>query len=145
MIKFLRITVILILGNFLANCSQVLQTVDLEINSEDNSSQENFNVIEKTLTIKEARKQKNAPYIRKVLQNGRGVNAQPIPEELALISRFPLQRTYRLQNWYLYVLTFSRLVDSNHSFHYNKKWPPKFSPGKYKLGVRYINFDTNQS
>ena len=35
------------------SCSQVLQTVDLNINSKDNTSQEEFNVA-KALTIKEA-------------------------------------------------------------------------------------------
>ena len=48
-------------GRFLTGCSQVLQTVDLNINAEDNSLQEEFNVIEKTLTIREANAQKPLP------------------------------------------------------------------------------------
>ena len=55
MIKIKKITLFCIIAVFLSNCSQVLQTVDLDINSEDNSLQEEFNVIEKTLTIKKAR------------------------------------------------------------------------------------------
>ena len=37
-----------------ANCSQVLQTVELRLDIEDVSSQEEFNVVEKVLTLKEA-------------------------------------------------------------------------------------------
>ena len=54
----------------LTSCSQVLQSVDLEISTEDNSQQQMFRVIEKTLTVKEAQKQKSAPYNRSLLKNG---------------------------------------------------------------------------
>ena len=47
-----------------SGCSQVLQTVDLNINSKDTSLQEEFNVIEKTLTINNANAQKVTPYSR---------------------------------------------------------------------------------
>ena len=73
----------------LVGCSQVLQNVDLEINSKDNSLQQEFNVVEKTLTIGEAKAQKAASYSRAVLKNARGSSAQPIPENLALKSEFP--------------------------------------------------------
>ena len=82
-ISFLAIVV------FLTGCSQVLQTVDLNINAEDNSLQEEFNVVEKTLTISEAKKQKAATYSREVLKSGRGESAKPIPEKLALKSEYP--------------------------------------------------------
>ena len=55
MIKSIKIILTCIFTVFLANCSQVLQNIDLEINTEDNSAQEDFSVIEKTLTINEAR------------------------------------------------------------------------------------------
>ena len=46
--------------------------------------------MEKTLTIKEAKANKRLLLIsRAVLKNGRGENAQPIPEKLALKSEFP--------------------------------------------------------
>ena len=77
------------LVGFITGCSQVLQTVDLDINSDDSSLQEKFNVVEKTLTIKDAKTQKSAPYLRSVVKNGRGSSAQPIPENLALKSEFP--------------------------------------------------------
>ena len=72
---FTYIALFFIVGLFTC-CSQVLQTVDLDINSEDSSLQEEFNVVEKTLTIKEATAQKATPYLRVVLKNGRGENAQ---------------------------------------------------------------------
>ena len=77
-------------------CSQVLETVNLAINTEDSSLQEEFNVVEKTLTIKEAKAHKNAPYLRKVLRNGRSGTARPILEELALSSNFPKTNHTRL-------------------------------------------------
>ena len=89
MIKLFHIALICISAGFIASCSQVLQSVKLEIDSKDISSQENFNVIAKTLTVKEASAQKYAPYAREVLQSGSGNNASPIPEKLALISEFP--------------------------------------------------------
>ena len=54
---FTYISLFLLIGLF-NGCSQVLQTIDLNINSEDSSLQEEFNVVEKTLTSKEAKAQK---------------------------------------------------------------------------------------
>ena len=82
MIKFFKTIVIFILTGFISSCSQVLQPVVLKINTQDSSLQEKFNVIEKTLTITEARMQKNAPYVREVLKNGRGKEARPILKSL---------------------------------------------------------------
>ena len=61
----------------------------MEIDSEDNSLQEEFNVVEKTLTIKEAKAQKNAPYPRTVLKDGRGRTPNLFPEEYCFKSQFP--------------------------------------------------------
>ena len=89
MTDLFKINLCFLAAIFVSSCSQVLQSVDLQMSAVDNSSQETFSVIEKTLTIKEARKQKDALYVRTVLQNGRGGSAQPIPESVALISRLP--------------------------------------------------------
>ena len=78
--------------------------------------QEEFNVVEKTLTIREANAQKTAPYSRAVLKNGRGENAQPIPEKLALKSEFPknnLPIEYKIGIGD--TITFSRLIENNRS------------------------------
>ena len=137
MIKFFQITIICILATLIVGCSQVLQTVDLKINAEDNSVQEEFNVVEKTLTIKEARRQNNAPYAREVLQNRRGQEAQSIPEKLALISNYPPNRgpiDYKIGVGD--VITLSRLIDNNKSYSSEeKKWPASSNTQVYKLGI----------
>ena len=125
------------LAGLLTGCSQVLQTVDLNINSEDTSLQEEFNVVEKTLTIREAKAQKAAPYSRVVLKNGRGENAQPISEKIALKSEFPRNEVPRE-----YILgigdtvTFSRLLENNRSNDQtDNQWPLASTVSDYKLGI----------
>lgn len=137
MIKFFKTIVIFIFTGFISSCSQVLQPVALKINTQDRSLQEKFNVIEKTLTITEARAQENAPYVREVLKNGRGAEARSIPEKLALISNFPENDTpfiYRIGIGD--TLTFSKLVENNRSpFDTQDKWPKQQVRSKYKLGI----------
>ena len=137
MIKIFKITFAFVLTGFVLSCSQVLQTVELDINTEDRSVQEIFNVVEKTLTIREAKAQKTSPYSRAVLKNGRGENAQPIPEKLALKSEFPKKKSpleYKIGIGD--TLTYLRLIDNIQHFSDNdKNWPPQPSPAKYKLGI----------
>ena len=45
--KYFEIILICIATSSLTSCSQVLQSVDLEISTEDNSQQQMFRVIEK--------------------------------------------------------------------------------------------------
>ena len=116
MIKLSTYISLFCLAGFFTGCSQVLQTVDLNINSEDPSLQEEFNVVAKTLTIREAKAQKASPYLRVVLKNGRGENAKPIPEKLALKSEFPKNVTPK--EYILGIgdtITFSRLLENNRS------------------------------
>ena len=116
MTKLFAYISIFFLAGFLIGCSQVLETIDLDINSEDPSLQEEFNVVEKTLTIREAKAQKSYPYLRTILKNGRGENAQPIAEELALKSEFP--KNDEPQDYILGIgdtLAFSRLIENNRS------------------------------
>ncbi len=121
----------------LANCSKVLQSVDLQINAEDSSIQEEFNVIEKTLTLEEARKQIKTTYSRTVVQNGRGENAQSIPEIVALKSKFPKNVSpfiYRIGVGDK--LSLSRLIENNRSTSGSaSKWPPQKGAADYKLGI----------
>ena len=125
------------LAGLLTNCSEVLQTVDLDINAEDNSLQEKFNVVEKTLTVREANAQKNAPYSRTVLKNGRGEIAQPVPEKLVLKSEYPKNNSpieYKIGIGD--TVSFSRLIENNRS-HLKKtnNWPKQDVERKYKLGI----------
>ena len=137
MTKLLSYISLFCLIGLLTGCSQVLQTVDLSINAEDPSLQEDFNVVEKTLTIREAQTQKNAPYPRAVLKNGRGDNAQPIPEKLALQSEFPknsLPTQYKIGIGD--TITFSRLIENNRSpLKKTNFWPKQKVVDQYKLGI----------
>ena len=137
MIKIFKISYVFVLIGFVQGCSQVLQTVDLKVDSEDISSQEEFRVIEKTLTIKEARSQRNAPYARQVLKNGRGKNAQPIPEEVALLSDFP---KYEGPSEYKIgigdTISFSRLIENlRPQSKVADQWPKQKSTSNYNLGI----------
>ena len=137
MIKIFKITFAFVLIGFVLSCSQVLQTVDLKVDAEDVSSQEEFNVIEKTLTIKEARAQRDAPYVRQVLRSGRGKNAQPIPEKIALLSNFP---KYEAPSKYKIgigdTITFSRLIENlRPPSEVADQWPTQKSTSNYKLGI----------
>ena len=125
------------LTGLLTGCSQILQTVDLNLNSEDPSLQQEFNVVEKTLTIREAKAQKATTYSRIVLKSGRGKNAQPIPEKLALKSEFP--KNEPLKDYILGIgdtITFSRLLENNRSnSQADNQWPVESTVSDYKLGI----------
>ena len=137
MTKLFAYISIFFLAGFLIGCSQVLETIDLDINSEDPSLQEEFNVVEKTLTIREAKAQKSYPYLRTILKNGRGENAQPIAEELALKSEFP--KNDEPQDYILGIgdtLAFSRLIENNRSNDQtDNQWPVVSKASIYKLGI----------
>jgi polysaccharide export outer membrane protein len=137
MTKLFSYISLLFLAGLFTGCSQVLQNVDLYINSEDPSLQEKFNVVEKTLTIREAKSQKVAPYLRAVLRNGRGQNAQPISEKIALKSEFPkneAQKEYTIGIGD--TVTFSRLIENNRSpLKKTNTWPKQNVERKYQLGV----------
>ena len=125
------------LTGFFSGCAQVLQTVDLNLNSEDVSLQEEFNVLEKTLTSKEAKTQKTAPYLRVVLKNGRDEKAQPIPEYLALKSEFPKREPPK--DYILSIgdtVAFSRLLENNRlNDQTDNQWPAVSKAPNYKMGI----------
>lgn len=135
--RYFEIILICVATGFLASCSQVLQSVDLEISTEDKLEQQMFSVVEKTLTVKEAQKQKNAPYERSLLKNGRGNESKPIPENSILASNFPENETsgaYKLGIGD--TLTFSRLIENKQSSKNAKaKWPKQQGRSKYELGI----------
>lgn len=122
----------------LVSCSEVLQTVDLEVSSADDAAQEEFNVVEKTLTLSEARAQKTAPYPRQVIQSGRGAIAGPISERSLVGSNFPRSARaapYRADAGDL--LNFTRLVDNQSSTaQVSTVWPPQLSIVPHTLGPK---------
>ena len=136
MIKLSKTFFVILTTLLLLNCSQVLQTVNLEINTDDNSEHEKYNVVAKTLTIKEARMQKNAPYIRKVLQNGRNEDAQPISEKVALVSNLENETAIEYKIGVGDTLTLSRLIENNRSsLQDSTEWPNDRGEFNYLLGI----------
>ena len=134
----LRLSLAASLALALASCSEVLQTVDLTVSTEDNSAQEEFNVVEKTLTLAEARAQKRAPYPRRVIQSGRGAVAGPIAEgslTSASLPRSAKAAPYRIGAGDR--VNFTRLIDNQtNRTAIRENWPPRKGPNAYKLGVR---------
>ena len=114
-----------------------MESVDLKLNSEDNSSQENFNIEEKTLTIKEALKQNTSLYERTLIQSGQGENAKLIKENLAIKSNFP--KKMEINEYKIGVgdtITFSRLIENNRSrIETDNQWPENINNFPYKLGI----------
>ena len=77
-----------------------------------------------------------APYLRIVLKSGRGENAQPIPENLALKSNFqkvkPRENVLGIGD----TVTFSRLLENNRSNDQTgNQWPSASALSDYKLGI----------
>ena len=73
----------------LIGCSQILQDVDLSFDKKDIAAQEDFTVVEKTLTLSEAKSRQSDPYDRQVIQQGLGNKARLISEEDAIKLDFP--------------------------------------------------------
>ena len=71
------------------------------------------------------------------MKNGRGENAQPIPEKLALKSEFPKNEAPK--EYILGIgdtITFSRLIENNRSNdEIDNKWPVASNTSNYKLGI----------
>ena len=134
----LRLSLATSLALALANCSEVLQTVDLTVSTEDNSAQEEFNVVEKTLTLAEARAQRRAPYPRRVIQSGRGAVAGPIAEGSLTSASFP--RSAKAAPYRIGAgdrVNFTRLIDNQaNRAAIKENWPPKKGASAYKLGAR---------
>lgn len=137
MIKVFKIFRICLIVTLIAGCSKVLQTVELQIDTLDETIQDEFNVIEKVLTFQEAREQNKSPYDRLVLQSGSGDRARTIKEDQVLQSNFPKENTpfdYRIGIGD--TLTLSRLIQNNRSKSKNyNRWPENLPSINYKLGV----------
>ena len=137
MINRVKIFLIWIIIVPICSCSQVLQTVNLELTTEDTSKQDEFIVIEKVLTAQEAQNQNRSPFKRIVLQSGRRAEAKSIDEELALKSKFPVEdklNIYRIGTGDS--LTFSRLIQNNRpETRASSNWPDNLKNFNFRLGV----------
>ena len=133
----LRLSLVASLAVALTSCSEVLQTVDLTVSTEDNSAQEEFNVVEKTLTLAEARAQRRAPYPRRVIQSGRGTVAGPIAERSLTSASFP--RSAKAAPYRIGAgdrVNFTRLIDNQDTALQNSvNWPDPTQNNQYKIGI----------
>ena len=132
-----KITKFIFLFVLLNGCSQVLENVNLVIDTKETGDQESFNVVSKILTLEEANSQSKTAYVRKVLLNGRGSNAQIILEETALVSNFPRQTSpldYKIGKGD--ILEFSKLTDNkNTNINFKTEWPKETKNVEYRLGI----------
>ena len=135
--------------SFLIGCSQILQDVDLSFDEKDRVAQEDFTVVEKTLTLSEAKSRQSDPYIRSVIQKGLGNKSRLISENEAIMSDFP--KTQPIASYLIGkgdTLVFSKLMDkSENLFHNDLSWPKKEKQQPYVVGITdaisVINFDDN--
>ena len=91
--NFLKVIFANFLLIFLFGCTQLLEPVSLNLNnSQANSNkvdeQDSFDIRIKTLTLKEAKKNKNAPYKRELIVDGAGNNANVYLEDTFMKSNY---------------------------------------------------------
>ena len=78
---------------FLTGCAEILQSVELKIDSQDKTKQDEFDVVERTLTLKEATKSRDLPYNRRVITQGSGGKARHITEKVVIFCFSPTDKT----------------------------------------------------
>ena len=137
MISIIKKVLLVLTIGFLASCSQVLETVTLELNDKDPLEQEKFTVIEKTLTMSEAQAGNLLPFARLVSQSGIGKDAKIIAEIQATKSNFPAYK--QAPNYKVGVgdtLEFIKLFENlGHSDGQPKPWYDKTQNEPYRLGI----------
>ena len=122
---------------FLTGCAEILQSVELKIDSQDKTKQDEFDVVERTLTLKEATKSRDLPYNRRVITQGSGGKARHITEREALFSIFPpTDKTAEYKIGKGDTISFIRLVDNiEENALKDSRWPPAGNKAPYKLGI----------
>ena len=121
----------------LSNCSQILEPVELNLDVRDDLKQENFTVVEKTLTLSETNAANSLPFVRLISQTGVQNKARLIPENEVTKSNFPVYsppESYKVGIGD--IITFIKLTDgSNHALPENQTWPNKTLKEPYLLGI----------
>ena len=137
MIKFSRCVLFFVLTFILLSCSQVLETVELQLNLQDETIQEEFKVIEKTLTLKEAKKGLTEPYLRRIIQKGPGMSAGHFSEQVILKSVLPdLEDVNEYRIGTNDVVRYSKLNDNiDQSRNFKSTFPEPVEDFNYHLGV----------
>ena len=114
----LSLTIVLVVSC----CSRVLENIELQLDSRDTTTQQDFVVVEKTLTISEAAQQNKSPYNRSVLLPGGEERAGSISEADARKSNFPKNNGFAAYRIGIGdTLAFSRLIH-NYSKQIENKW-----------------------
>ena len=136
MTNFFKIFCLSVGLSILVGCSQILQDVNLSFDEKDRVAQEDFTVVEKTLTLSEAKSRQSDPYIRQVIQKGLGNKARLVSEVDAISSDFPefkIPAVYEIGTGD--TLTFSKLVErSNLSNSGEQSWPIERAQEPYIVG-----------
>ena len=98
----------------------------MKIDSQDKTKQDEFDVVERTLTLKEATKSRDLPYNRRVITQGSGGKARHITEKEALFSVFPpTDKTAEYKIGKGDTISFIRLVDNiEENALKDSRWPP---------------------
>ena len=121
----------------IASCSQVLETVTLELDDRDPLEQEQFTIVEKTLTMSEAKTGNSQPYNRLLMQKGLGKDTKLITENQAIKSDYPKNK--KAQEYRIGVgdkLAFIKLFEnSSNSDNEAEPWPEKTQNTPYILGI----------
>ena len=137
MIKVSKKVLLTLIMSIFVSCSQILETVTLELNKTDTLEQQHFTVVEKTLTLSEAEAGNSLPFERLVSQSGVGKKAKLVKEVLALKSNFPAYKPP--QDYKVGVgdkLTFITLFENlRNSEGQGEPWPGKIQNEPYLLGI----------
>ena len=137
MTKVAKKVLITMIISLLASCSQVLETVTLELSKTDPLEQEQFTVVEKTLTMSEAQAANSLPFARLVSRRGTGKDANIITENQALKSNLPAYK--QPQNYKVEVgdeLTFINLFENlGNPDSQGEPWSAKIQDETYRLGI----------
>jgi protein involved in polysaccharide export with SLBB domain len=135
--KLLSRFIIFLTASIITGCSQVLEPIELDIDARDTGSQEDFKVLEKTLTLSEAQLQNSKPFTRKIIQNGIGKKAQVLDETYARQGQFPeIEPVGEYKMGIGDTLSFTKLTESSNISDYEiNSFPDTKEDEPYVLGI----------
>ena len=137
MSRFAKLFLIIPIFFIQFGCNKILEPVNLKIDNSDQVNQEKFEVIDKTLTLAEARAQNKTPYNRILMQTGPGASAKIVSEKSASISSFP--NTTQPTSYQIGIgdtIKLTTLLDNGVTIEeVETQWPPNIENKEYKLGI----------
>ena len=135
--KLLNRFILFLTVSIITGCSQILEPIELDVDARDMSSQEDFKVLEKTLTLSEAQVQNAKPFIRKIIQTGIGEKAQLLDEAYVGQGKFPeIEAPGEYEVGIGDTLSFTKLTDSSNISNYEISSLPETKQDEpYVLGI----------